>query len=185
MDLPALPILGGIYGVSELGLALTKRAKGCSESRDRRSILFLWGAIVGGMFAASLVSHTMPAFKLPSELYVYGFAGFCCGLVVRWYAILYLGRFFTVDVAIRSDHRVVDSGPYHLVRHPSYLGALLAFLGLGVCWLNWIAILVVLVPIAAAFAFRIRVEEAALLESLGDAYKAYSARTKRIIPFIY
>jgi len=45
--------------------------------------------------------------------------------------------------------------------------------------------LVVFVPIAAAFAFRIRVEEAALLESLGEPYKVYSARTKRLIPFIY
>ena len=185
MLLPSLSILGGLYGGSELVLALTKRAKGRSESRDRRSIWFLWGAIFVGLFTAHLVSRAMPAFRLSSELYVYGFAVFCFGLVVRWYAILYLGRLFTVDVAIHSDHRVVDSGPYRFVRHPSYLGALLAFLGLGICWLNWISILAVLVPITAAFAFRIRVEEAALLESLGEAYRAYSARTKRIIPFVY
>jgi protein-S-isoprenylcysteine O-methyltransferase len=185
MHLPSLPILGGLFGASELVLALTKRAKGRSESRDRRSIWLLWGAIAGGIFAASLVAHAMPAFRFSSGLYVYGFAAFCCGLVVRWYAILYLGRFFTVDVAIHSDHHVVDSGPYRFVRHPSYLGALMAFLGLGVCWLNWISMLVVFVPIAAAFAFRIRVEEAALLESLGEPYKVYSARTKRLIPFIY
>jgi protein-S-isoprenylcysteine O-methyltransferase len=185
MHLPSPSILGGLFGVSELVLALTKRAKGRSESRDRRSIWLLWVTIVGGLFTASLVSHAMPAFRLSSELYVYGFAIFCGGLVLRWYAILYLGRLFTVDVAIHSDHYVVDSGPYRLVRHPSYFGALLICLGLGVCWLNWISILVVLVPITAAFAFRIRVEETALLESLGEPYKVYSARTKRLIPFVY
>jgi protein-S-isoprenylcysteine O-methyltransferase len=185
MHLPSLSVLGGLYGVSELVLVFTKRAGGHSESRDRRSIWLLWGAIFVGLFTAQVASRAVPASRLPSELYAYGFAVFCCGLVIRWYAILYLGRLFTVDVAIHSDHRVVDSGPYRLVRHPSYLGALLAFLGLGICWLNWISVLAVLVPIAAAFAFRIRVEEVALRESLGAAYQTYSARTKRILPFIY
>ena len=185
MSLPSVSILGGIYGISELALALTKRAKGRSESKDRRSIWFLWGAIFGGLFSANFVAHALPSCRLPAALYGYGFGLFCCGLIFRWYSILYLGRLFTVDVAIHSDHRVVDSGPYRLVRHPSYLGALLAFFGLGVCWLNGISVVVVLLPITAAFAFRIRVEEAALLSSLGEAYKAYMVRTKRIVPFVY
>jgi protein-S-isoprenylcysteine O-methyltransferase len=185
MHLPSLPVLGGLYGLSELMLALTKKAKGRSESRDRRSLFFLWGSILGGQFAAYLASQAMTAFRFSTDLYVCGFILFCGGLIFRWYAILYLGRFFTVDVAIQKDQHVVDSGPYRLVRHPSYLGALVAFLGLGVCWLNWISALVVLLPILAAFRFRIRVEEAVLLESLGKSYSEYAERTKRIIPFIY
>ena len=185
MHLPSPSILGGLYGLSELLLALMKRAKGRSDMKDRGSLSVLWGVIVASVIAANFVPSIFPGFTFSENFYPYGCGVYVGGLIVRWYAILYLGRFFTVDVAIHSDHRVVDSGPYRLIRHPSYFGALLAFLGLGVCLLNWISILVIFVPITSAFLFRIRVEESALIGSLGNSYLEYSARTKRIIPFIY
>ena len=67
-------------------------------------------------------------------------AKFVVGIAIRWYAIVYLGRFFTVNVAIAADHRLIDSGPYRFVRHPSYIGALMAFLGLGLTLGNWVSL---------------------------------------------
>ena len=185
MHLPSPSVLGGLYGLSELLLALMKRAKGRADMKDRGSLSVLWGVIVASVIAANFVPSVFTGFTFSRYFYPYGCGVYVCGLIVRWYAILYLGRFFTVDVAIRSDHRVVDSGPYRLIRHPSYFGALLAFLGLGVCLLNWISILVIFVPITSAFLYRIRVEESALIGALGNSYLEYSARTKRLIPFIY
>jgi protein-S-isoprenylcysteine O-methyltransferase len=80
---------------------------------------------------------------------------------------------------------VVDSGPYRLVRHPSYSGSLIAFLGLGICSENYLSLLVLLLPVTLAFLRRISIEEAALNEALGSDYKAYTARTRRLIPWIY
>jgi len=137
------------------------------------------------MSGATYVSHVTPSLALFKNLYAVGVALFVIGLGLRWYAIIHLGRFFTVNVAIQNDHRVVSSGPYRLVRHPSYLGALLAFLGLGVCFINLISFAIIVVPITAAFIYRIRIEESALMESLGTNYREYAARTKRLIPFIY
>jgi protein-S-isoprenylcysteine O-methyltransferase Ste14 len=117
--------------------------------------------------------------------YLVGLALFLVGIILRWYAIIVLGKFFTVDVAIAKEHRVVDSGPYRWVRHPSYTGALLAFLGIGFCLGNWLSILCLMIPIAAAFLWRIRIEERALLEALGQDYRAYMRRTKRLLPFLY
>jgi protein-S-isoprenylcysteine O-methyltransferase Ste14 len=104
------------------------------------------------------------------------------GLALRWVAILTLGRLFTVDVAIHSDHVVVQTGLYRVLRHPSYTGLLLAFLGLGVSFANWLSILGLLIPITLAVLNRVAKEEQALLSSLGSDYAAYCARTKRFIP---
>ena len=110
---------------------------------------------------------------------------FVLGLTLRWYSIIYLGRFFTANVAIHSGHEIIDTGPYKRIRHPSYTGALLAFLGLALSLANWVSLAVVLVPILLAFSRRISIEENALASALGSPYTNYMRRTKRLAPFIY
>jgi protein-S-isoprenylcysteine O-methyltransferase len=88
-------------------------------------------------------------------------------------------------VSILAEHKLIDSGPYRYIRHPTYTGALLAFFGLGFCFGNWLSILFMTVPIIAAFLWRIRIEEHALNDALGEEYRAYTQRTKRLIPFGY
>jgi len=90
-----------------------------------------------------------------------------------------------VNVAIAADHRLIDTGPYRYLRHPSYTGALLAFLGLGLCMGNWASMLVMIVPIFLVFLRRMNVEEAALLKGLGEPYREYMLRTKRLVPGLY
>ena len=70
--------------------------------------------------------------------------------------------FFTVDVTIEKDHELVERGPFRLVRHPSYTGVLLAFVGFALSLRNWAALLIILVPIFMAFIRRMNVEEEAL-----------------------
>jgi protein-S-isoprenylcysteine O-methyltransferase len=110
---------------------------------------------------------------------------FAVGLVLRWWAIITLGRFFTVDVTIQKDHELVDRGPFRLVRHPSYTGVLLAFVGFALSLRNWAALVVILVPIFVAFVRRMNVEEEALSQALGSPYTEYMVRTKRLVPGIY
>jgi len=66
-----------------------------------------------------------------------------------------------------------------------YTGALLAFLGLGFCFGNWLSILFLTVPIIGAFLWRIRIEETALLDALGREYRDYMRRTERLVPWVY
>jgi protein-S-isoprenylcysteine O-methyltransferase Ste14 len=88
-------------------------------------------------------------------------------------------------VTIERDHELVERGPFGWVRHPSYTGVLLAFVGWALTLRNWAAIAVVLVPIFVAFVRRMNVEEEALLRALGAKYREYMARTKRLIPGVY
>ena len=180
--------LGLIYGVSELGLALKKRAKATeAHGRDRGSLGLLWIVILVSSFLSFEIAYAFPAARMGAVFAMrdLGVVLFVTGLAIRWYSIIHLGRFFTVNVAIAANQRVIDTGPYRFVRHPSYSGALMAFLGLGLCLDNWASLAVMMVPVFLVFLRRMRVEEAALLQGLGDAYGAYMSRTKRLIPAVY
>ena len=122
---------------------------------------------------------------LPDWIFYPGIVLILLGVLVRQWAIAVLGRFFSLTVRVAEDHRVVDRGPYRLVRHPSYTGALIALVGLSLAVQSWGALLVILIVFGAAFGYRIRVEERALISQLGDDYVSYMKRTKRLIPFLF
>jgi protein-S-isoprenylcysteine O-methyltransferase len=179
--------IGLTFLVSEVLLTVTRRSAGTGERRDRRTLGMLWVVILLSVAASLFVTARLPATALPSaELFrTAGAALFVGGLALRWWSIVTLGRFFTVDVQVARDHEVVQKGPFALVRHPSYTGLLLAFVGFGFSLANWLALVVLLVPIIAALLRRIDVEEQALVNALGERYRSYMERTKRLVPGIY
>jgi protein-S-isoprenylcysteine O-methyltransferase len=190
VNFDAAQVMGVIYGISEFGLSLRRRAaSGDSRLEDKGSLWLLWSVIGLSVFMAYNLYFIVPAASFgdaaaPAACYA-GIAVYVLGLSLRWYAIVYLGRFFTVNVAIAADHQLIDGGPYRYVRHPSYTGALMAFLGLGLALANWASLAILLIPISLAFARRMRIEEAALLQGLGAPYRLYMDRTKRLIPGVY
>ena len=114
-----------------------------------------------------------------------GVALLVAGVCVRWSAIRALGKFFTGVVLIREDHRLLRSGLYKHVRHPSYTGGLVAHLGLGLSFANWFSLAFSTVPFVLAASYRIRVEERALREAFGAEYDAYARETKRLVPKVF
>jgi protein-S-isoprenylcysteine O-methyltransferase Ste14 len=187
MKLPDPMWLGFLYALSELWLGITHRSPEAAVSHDKKSLRVLWIVILASVFFGIQSAFWFPSAAMPhrATLRVIGFFVFVFGLVLRWYSIGYLGKFFTVDVAIHSEHRVIESGPYRYIRHPSYTGALLAFLGLGLSSGNWCSVAVFVLPPFLAFLVRINVEERALEEAMGEQYRSYQQRTKRLIPLIY
>src|SRR3981081_549682 len=183
MPLPSPLALGAIYGLSEVCLALTRRSRGRGVSRDRHSLALLWGVILVSVGLSIVAPDWFPEAALPNRrgLYLIGLGLFLWGVILRWYSIWYLGRYFTVDVAIAKEHRVINAGPYRLSPHSSSPCSRIAFLGFG-SWLgNWLSILCLMLPIVGAFIWRIHVEERALTEALGDDYRAYMRRTNGLV----
>ena len=180
--------LGLIYVVSEILLTLTRRSRSKTGTKQDRSTLgVIWLVIAVSIMAGVFVAQNFRAAALPHGR-MFATAGvvlFVAGLILRWWAIITLGRFFTVDVTIEKDHALVERGPFRIVRHPSYTGVLLTFVGLALSMGNWAALLVILIPIGAAFIHRMNVEEDALSQALGPRYAEYMKRTKRLVPFIY
>ena len=187
MKLPSITTLSVVMLASEISLVFARRSKTRSQGKDRLTLPLLWIVITLSVSAGFFCRLNFPQGRLPLPFvfYITGLVLFVAGLIMRWIAIIHLGRFFTVNIAITKDHKLITNGPYRFLRHPSYTGTLLMFFGFGLCMLNIFALVAVIVPITTAFLWRIHVEEAALSEVFGDRYRVYRATTARIIPWLY
>ena len=156
-----------------------------ADNRDRFSLKVIviggpptWLLSIGLSFAAIGAIHS-------GLLQVLGLAMMVAGIALRFTAIAQLGRFHSPNVAIQADHRLIETGLYRFVRHPSYLGALIAFLGFSVALGNWLSVLTMAAIIPWLYLYRIREEDAVLLAAFGDEYRDYCRRTKRLIPGLH
>ncbi|MGH8160559.1 MAG: methyltransferase family protein, partial [Gammaproteobacteria bacterium] len=70
-------------------------------------------------------------------------------------------------------------------RHPSYSGTLVTIVGFGLATTNWLSLLLVLACSLVGYSYRVHVEEQALCDALGEAYRDYMHRTRRFIPFVW
>ncbi|WP_106917818.1 methyltransferase family protein [Chryseobacterium aurantiacum] len=165
---------------------ILKSNKEDRKGKDKSTLNILWLAIPFSIAAALTVSNlsTLPITGGEWILYA-GEALILIGIILRFIIIKSLGKYFTVDVTIRQDHKIKKGGFYKYLRHPSYAFSLLTSLGLGLYLNNWLSMLLAFVPPFLAFAYRIKIEEQALIEQFGEEYIAYRKKTKKLIPFIY
>lgn len=177
-----------LWAATELPRITRLRAARGATVRDRGSLVVVLGLLALGMLGAFVAVLAFPGAAIASNASAVFWAGIACivlGIALRWYAIRVLGRNFTPVVAVRSDQQIVQTGPYRYVRHPSYSGALLSVVGLGLALTNWLSLIVLLLCALPGFLYRVNVEERALRETLGQPYADYMRRTRRFIPFVY
>ena len=177
-----------LWFVSEVALSrMLHSSRKSATSKDKASLRTLWLTIVPATVIGSLLGGSRLGYVSSWSLGIswIGLALIFIGLIIRWSAIVALRKYFTADVAIASGQKLVDTGLYAVVRHPSYSGAILSFIGLGLTFSSWLSTIIIAVPIFFAFRHRIKVEEQALTEFFGDTYVQYTHRVKRLIPLIY
>lgn len=182
-----LDVLVPAWVASEVLLGVLLRARGAGDrSTDRGSSVLLWAVILVSVACAVIAQGAAVgrAVGLP-YLHAAALALMTLGLALRWWAIVTLGRLFTMTLAVRDEHRLVTRGPYRHIRHPAYAGMLLAFAGCGLWMESWLSAAVLVVPIGAVLLHRIRVEEAALGQALGEPYRRYCGATKRLVPRVF
>jgi protein-S-isoprenylcysteine O-methyltransferase Ste14 len=96
-----------------------------------------------------------------------------------------LGRFWSVTLEIRQTHRLVTTGVYRHLRHPMYAAFFLWALAQALLLPNWIAGPAGLVGFGVLFGLRVGREELMMEATFGDAYRAYAARTWRVVPGVF
>jgi protein-S-isoprenylcysteine O-methyltransferase Ste14 len=133
----------------------------------------LWGALTDAQKLRSLTGWNIA-----------GLLVFLAGLGFAIVAVMTLKRFYASTLLTREDHEVIIHGIYSWVRHPIYLGVLVAVQGPAVYGpsLRGSLVMLLLVPIILN---RIRMEERMLIDELGDAYREFKKTTKKLIPFVY
>lgn len=105
------------------------------------------------------------------------------GLAIRLWAVLTLRERYTRTLLTHDEHAIERRGPYRWIRHPGYLGSLLALNGIAMASGNLAVLATSLLATVAAYAYRIRVEDEMLVEAFGEAYAAYRREVPALIPF--
>ena len=176
------------FVLSELSVRLRSERNWGGSRTDRTSLLVVQVTAIGGVGGAVLLTRRLPGAALAGArwpLFVAGLVLMCAGIAIRQWAVATLGRFFTIDVRVQPDQTVVDGGPYCWVRHPSYTGLILTFLGFGLALGNWAALAVAFLVPTAGLVYRIHYEERALLEGLGEPYRRYAEGRARLLPGVW
>ena len=173
--------------ISEL-LIGRRRAADRGKAHDRGTLRMLHLAIYasvgfGGWMAFRGIGY-FPA-GVRAALSWAGCGSMALGIALRWWSVRVLAEHFTVDVDIRPGHQLVRRGPYRLLRHPSYSGALLTFYGFALALGSGASLLLIAVVVTAAFLWRIHVEERALKRAFGAAYDDYARNTWRLLPCLW
>jgi protein-S-isoprenylcysteine O-methyltransferase Ste14 len=180
-------VIWSIWFISEILLNRFCRSKdNDKQSADMGSLRIIWITIG---IANSLGILTAVFIELPISGYVLvqyiGLVIIVCGIIFRFISILSLGKFFTVDVTIRKEHKIKKDGMYRLIRHPSYTGSLVSFLGFGISLNNLLSLVLIFVPVFFAMLHRIAIEEKFLIDQFGTEYTDYMKKTHRLIPWLF
>lgn len=123
--------------------------------------------------------------EVPLTIQLLAFAALVGGYGFTYWALA-ANTFFAAGVRIQSErgHKVVSHGPYALVRHPGYTGAIVAFLGLAVALGSLWALIPALINLIL-LAVRTALEDRLLMKEL-DGYPAYAARVcHKLLPGVW
>ncbi len=177
-----------IFVVLELRVRARSLRNPGGSRLDRGSLRFLHACVVVGLLGGFLLAARVHGAAIRDArwpIFVVGLVLMVAGIALRQWAVAVLGRFFTVDVRVHPDQAVVEAGPYRWVRHPAYTGLVVLFVGIGLALGNWAALAVLIVVPTLGLVVRIRVEERALLDGLGEPYRRSAASRPRLIPGVW
>jgi protein-S-isoprenylcysteine O-methyltransferase Ste14 len=183
----------GVWLALEIALVVRDRIRGrggTAQDRGTRRLIALVTAasfVLTGVVARVLRHHSalwLPGGNTDAWLVV-GLVVMWAGLALRVWSIAALGAEFRTTVEVEAGQQLVERGPYHVVRHPSYSGIVLLAAGYGLVTGVWPALLVAVIGPTLVLIRRIQVEERALAETMGDTYRDYQRRTWRLVPRVW
>ncbi|MCE5290631.1 MAG: isoprenylcysteine carboxylmethyltransferase family protein [Nocardiaceae bacterium] len=180
-------VLVTVVGWLAVELRQGRRQRADARNADSGSyrVVKIFGA--AGVLAAVAASRLVPAAAIdpravPATL---GLLFLWAGIALRLWCFRTLGAYFTFRVQTSADQVVVSTGPYRVLRHPSYAAILLVLIGIGLLYANWLSLALIVGVSFIGTLHRIRVEERELERDLGDRYRVFAATRKRIIPFVW
>jgi protein-S-isoprenylcysteine O-methyltransferase Ste14 len=162
-----------------------KVARSCKGPREVALLTVAW---IG--FLVPLIWVLSPVFSFAEyslHPWSFGTGVFCLARGLYWFHRSHsdLGTYWSVTLELRENHRLITQGVYRHVRHPMYAALFLYSIGQALVVPNWVAGPSYLVAFGILFALRIGAEERMMLETFGDEYAAYMARTKLLVPGIW
>ena len=191
VGLPGLVVLmicGVAFGLAVLTTRLRRGpADAGAERRSGRS----WLGVMTQGFAMMLVGFGPIRIQGNSQAPGAVFAALIVLLLAGGAVALFvasartMGKNWSLVARTRSDHSLVTTGPFGLVRHPIYLAMALFMFGMAVAFGHYLQLLVSVPLFTRGAWLRIRDEEALLRDQFGADYDAYARRVSRFVPGLF
>ncbi|WP_164156117.1 methyltransferase family protein [Sandarakinorhabdus rubra] len=172
----SLRLLQDLLSLAFLALVVAMTIRRLPASHGPAGIEPRITAVAGTFALMGLVA--LPAGEAPMLARLAGITLMAVGLAGSIYALLHLGRAFSIAPTARE---LVTSGPYGIVRHPLYLTEALTAVGIVIAHWSWPAVLLGAVQFALQYR-RIGHEEQVLRDAFPDSYQAYAARVPQLLP---
>ena len=178
--------LWATFAVTWIGAALWTKQTVVALPNRALLPLYVSALVAGSLLAMSGV--LLPALRVrlweENVLLDWPMVAICAiGLCWCWWARIHLGALWSAGVSRKEEHRVVDTGPYGIVRHPIYTGVFLGLFASAVAKASPFALLLALF-ITVVFARKAFLEERFLREEFGESYDAYRQRVPMLVPFL-
>ena len=158
------------------------------RAQDRGSVTLLHATGDSAFWLSLAAAIFVPGATMTvgrESVFVVGLLLFAAGGLLRRHCFRMLGPYFTGTIVVKPDQPIVQRGAYRWVRHPSYAGAMVFMIGIGLALTNLLCVGIQAFLPAVGYVFRVRAEEQALSETLGEPYREYMKRTKRFLPFVF
>lgn len=145
-----------------------------------------WVAAIFLILCIGVIFGEFIKMRPATEWYNYaGIALIFFGGLIRIYSRKALDRFFSFEVIIQKDHKLITKGPYKQIRHPMYTGLSLILIGLAIALSSVYGILFLIILGIPVLLYRISAEEELLIKEFGQEYLNYMEKTKKLVPYIY
>ena len=155
------------------------------KSSDRLSVLMiLIASFISVIFPVTLWAYSNTDKSGFTSSTLIGIILIVIGIIIRAWSVNLLGIYFTPTVQIQQKHKLITSGPYKWIRHPSYTGAFLAITSGALVLNTTIGYAIAVAAMGFCYSIRISIEEKELEKYFGNQYIEYKMRTKKMIPFI-
>jgi len=189
IEILVLIIASAIWIFAELYLVFRDNTRGKGRTTiDHRTRYYNFVSLIIAISCAAIISW-IPLFQFnrrgTSIIFWIGILIICFGLFLRYWSIHLLGKYFSTTIELEDSQKIIQKGPYKWIRHPSYSGIILFCIGYGLAVQNWLSLLIAISLPTIALLYRIKIEEETLTKGLGDDYKVYQKKTKKLIPGVW
>lgn len=106
------------------------------------------------------------------------------GMGLIFWSGIALGGLYSPEVTVQKEHHLITNGPYHLIRHPRYLGGMIQGIGMSLLFRSWIGLALTVLFIIIVL-FRIKDEESLMGKEFGAEWEAYCKKSWRFLPLIF
>jgi protein-S-isoprenylcysteine O-methyltransferase Ste14 len=176
------------FAASAARILEIKRKREIIHGRVRESFTFRLFVVVGAVMTFGSIAEYVLCGGIfgPGFSWIALVAGLICSIAsfkLRWAAIAALGKMWSLHVEIRENHQLVQSGPFRFVRHPTYLSMDLEVASFPLMCSAWFMLILIPIAYIPALILRLRLEEPAMVEKFGDAYRDYQRRVPMLFPY--